>query len=76
MKTVHLREEDFSTICEALSDAAYAMKFSVTFLSARFGPESDQVKAEEARFARLVAAQQAFSEDLSAWRRPKHQRLD
>lgn len=74
MKTVRLREDDFATICEALSDALYAKQLAIQFLSGRYGPESDQAKGEQAGFERLAAAEEAFREDMSAWRRPKHQR--
>ena len=74
MKTIRLREEDFATICEALGDALQYKQLAIRFLSDRHGPDSDQAKAEQAGYDRLAAAEKAFREDLSDWRRPKHRR--
>lgn len=67
MKTVHLTDEAFAEIAAALEDKALGQDVLIEFLTGRFGPESDQVKAETETMTRLKAAALDFH-GISTWR--------
>lgn len=72
MKTVHIHDEHFATIAQALRDALDAQQLAIEFLSRRRDRERlAQLKTEKARYEQLAAAEEAFSENPGAWRRPK-----
>jgi hypothetical protein len=67
MKTVRLREEEFDEIAAALEDKARGQHVLIEVLASRFGPESEQVKAETEALARLTDAALTFH-GISTWR--------
>ncbi len=67
MKTIRLDDEGFEVIAAALEAQGDGMEVLIEFLSGRYGPQSDQVKTEEQKLARLTAAALDFH-GISAWR--------
>jgi hypothetical protein len=56
VKTVRLTDEAFEEIARALEEQGEGKGVLLEFLTGRFGPESDQVKAEVLAMERLKAA--------------------
>lgn len=67
MKTVYLSDEDFAEVCAAMTAAMDGQDVLIEVLSGRFGPDSDQVKVERARLARLEEADRSVR-GVSSWR--------
>lgn len=56
MKTIRLTDEAFEEIARALEEQGEGKGVLLEFLAGRFGPESDQVRAEALAMERLKAA--------------------
>lgn len=56
MKTVHLTDEAFEEIARALEEQGNGKGVLIEFLVARYGLQSDQVRAETLAMERLKAA--------------------
>lgn len=67
MKTVHLSDEDFAEVHAALTAAMDGQDVMLEVLAARFGSDSDQVKVERARLARMEEADRSLR-GVSSWR--------
>lgn len=67
MKTIYLSDEAFNEIAGALEDKANGQEVLIEVLCGRFGPESDQVKAETEAMERLAGAAHDFH-GISTWR--------
>jgi hypothetical protein len=68
MKTAVLRDENFETLVEAMSECIAGCEMSIDFLTSRFGPHSEQVKQETARLKRLTDADEELRLGPGAWR--------
>lgn len=67
MKTVHLSDEDFAEVHAAMTAAMDGQDVLLEVLAARFGLDSDQVKVERARLARMEEADRSLR-GVSSWR--------
>ena len=67
MKTVNLSDEDFAEVHAAMAAAMDGQDVLLAVLAARFGPDSDQVKVERARLARMEEADRSLR-GVSSWR--------
>lgn len=67
MKTVNLSDEDFAEVHAALAAAMDGQDVMLEVLAARFGSDSDQVKVERARLARMEEADRSLR-GVSSWR--------
>ena len=67
MKTIHLSDEAYAEVAAALEEQGKGMVMAVDLLTARFGPESEQVQGELASFTRLASAAFEFY-GVSSWR--------
>lgn len=56
MKTIRLNDEGFAAIAAALEAQGDGLEVLIEFLSGRYGPQSDQVRAETLTMERLKAA--------------------
>lgn len=68
MKTLYLRDETYTAVCEALIDALAGKELAVDLLVSRFGLDSAQAKAAIADFHKLEAVEIEFREGGSRWR--------
>lgn len=67
MRTVHLSDEDFAEVHAALTAAMDGQDVMLEVLAARFGSDSDQVKVERVRLARMEEADRSLR-GVSSWR--------
>lgn len=56
MKTIHMTEEAFEEVARALEEQGEGKGVLIEFLTGRYGPQSDQVRAETLAMERLKAA--------------------
>ena len=78
MKTIRLSDEDFAEVHAAMTAAMDGQDVLLEVLAARFGHESDQVKAERVRLARMEEADRSLR-GVSSWRsggdkNPRHRK--
>lgn len=67
MRTVYLSDEDFAEVHGAMTAAMDGQDVLIEVLTARFGADSDEVKVERTRLARLEAADRSLR-GVSSWR--------
>lgn len=67
MKTIHLSDEGYAQVAAALEEKGQGQEMLIDLLAGRRGPDSEEVKAEEAKLVALTNAAHEFY-GVSTWR--------